>query len=246
MLKYEGDTVAKEITRNHSGAEYSEASSPPIGFPGGGGRGGFKQSQKEQEERSNQSWNMECEKLIPTVKLHNVIKEMELTDIDILVKLKNDKQTPKKEWMTDELLDLLEKRRQRKGHNTQKYREIHKEIEYLAARYDNFNLHKKIKQMTGLRRKRQQGIIKNKDGSIIIDLSAKLKRWKEYIRKLFYDARAERDNINTTAIVDELRITSQETKFAIRNAKVNKATEGDQNQESPTHLILYTDNVEQS
>ncbi|KAF2904424.1 hypothetical protein ILUMI_01749 [Ignelater luminosus] len=210
-------------------AKYFGVSSPPIGSSGGGGS--FKQSQKEQEERSNQSWNMECEKL------HNVIKQMERMEIDILGisdaglgnlskrgqrsiefcqlqnmvisntwfklpkrriymwtsprhteqeilrqvkkkikakvkdqklnirklkeeaikntvkkdirenikktielnkqergvnkkwkniksslltlaqdKLKNDKQTPKKEWMTDEILDLMKKRRQQKGH----------------------------------------------------------------------------------------------------------------------------------
>ncbi|KAF2882070.1 hypothetical protein ILUMI_24073 [Ignelater luminosus] len=136
----------------------------------------------------------------------------------------------------------MEKRRQQKRPNTQKYRQIHKvikrkireakerymeqncrEVKNLAARYDNFNLHKKIKKMTGLRRKRQQGTIKDKDGNIIIDLSAKLKRCEEYIKELFYDARA-----NTTEMADELRIINQEIEFAIRNAKVNKVVVPDQ------------------
>ncbi|KAF2881044.1 hypothetical protein ILUMI_25132 [Ignelater luminosus] len=92
-----------------------------------------------------------------------------------------------------------------------------REIEDVAARYDNFNLHEKIKEMTGLGRQRLQDILKNKDSNIIIYLPAKLKLWEEYIRELFYDARAEREN--TTELAEEFRTTNQEIVFAIRNAK---------------------------
>ncbi|KAF2902929.1 hypothetical protein ILUMI_03255 [Ignelater luminosus] len=120
----------------------------------------------------------------------------------------------------------MEKRRQQKGHNTQKYREIHKvvkrKIREAKQRY----------QERG--RKRQQGIIKDKDGNLIIDFPAKLNRWEEYIRELQYDARAERDNIDTTEMANKLRITSQEIEFAIINVRVNKTAGPDQ---IPVELI---------
>jgi hypothetical protein len=39
----------------------------------------------------------------------------------------------------------------------------------LAKINDRFNLHKKIKEMTGITRKNKVGIIRENDGSIIID-----------------------------------------------------------------------------
>lgn len=76
------------------------------------------------------------------------------------------KKQAKKEWMTEEILDMMEKRRLAKR-NTQKYNEIHqdirhkireaknvwiaeqcKEAEKLHKKHDNFNFHKKLKKIT--------------------------------------------------------------------------------------------------
>ena len=78
----------------------------------------------------------------------------------------------KKEWMTESILNLMEQRRKFKNINEQKYKDVNivvrreirkakekfnfekcQEIEMLYKINGNFNLHKKIKEMTGTTRK---------------------------------------------------------------------------------------------
>lgn len=77
------------------------------------------------------------------------------------------KRTKKKPWITSEILDIMEERRRSKG-NKDEYRTLHKavrrriraakeqylvgqceEIEALEKKFDNFHMHKKIKEVTG-------------------------------------------------------------------------------------------------
>lgn len=44
------------------------------------------------------------------------------------LKPKNNSQAPKEQWMTDEILEIMEKRRQYKDKDRNKYREIQKEM----------------------------------------------------------------------------------------------------------------------
>lgn len=56
-----------------------------------------------------------------------------------------------------------------------------KEIEALQEKYDTFNVHKKVKGMTGRNRKRQSLILRDSNNKIIIGIEAKIKRWTKYI-----------------------------------------------------------------
>ena len=78
----------------------------------------------------------------------------------------------KKEWMTEEILQLMDTRRKYKNRNPDKYRETHGkiklkireakenwlkdkcyEIERLEAKYDFHNMHKEIRHMTSQQNK---------------------------------------------------------------------------------------------
>lgn len=160
-------------------------------------------------------------------------------------KLKHRKQKGRKEWMTEEILDLMDKRRNQKGKDEQKYKNINKvirnkindakerhmkqqcqEIEDFEKKYDMFNMHKKIRQVTGTGRKKQRGFIKDKKGNIILDIPTKLKRWEEYIRELFYDERNSPCDIEPSS--PGQRITTEEIEYALKNSKDNKAVGPDQ------------------
>lgn len=107
----------------------------------------------------------------------------------------------KQEWMTLEILGLMDTRRKHKNNDISKYKEIHtpirkeireakekymtdrcNKIEALQPNYDTFNLHKKVKELTGLGKKRQCDLLKDKDGNIILDPKLKIKRWEEYLK----------------------------------------------------------------
>ena len=89
----------------------------------------------------------------------------------------------KKEWMTDEILTLMDQRRILKNKNTEEYRSLHKTIkrkikaakeESLAGKCseireldrikDYLNTHKRIKQMTYTRKKTTTGILVDSNG----------------------------------------------------------------------------------
>lgn len=58
-------------------------------------------------------------------------------------------------------------------------------IEEYEKKYDSFNLHKKIKELTGMAKHKQPRVIKDKNGTLIIDIKQQLLRWSEYIKDLF-------------------------------------------------------------
>ena len=66
-----------------------------------------------------------------------------------------------------------------------------KEIEELQEKHDYFNVHRKVKEVTGRRRKAQYGILRDKHNTIITDIESKIQRWKEYILELFSDVRTK-------------------------------------------------------
>lgn len=154
---------------------------------------------------------------------------------------KNDK---KQQWMTDEILDLMNERRKYKTRDISKYKKTNKlirrkcrdakeqwmaekcqEIETLQNKYDTFNLHKKIKEMTQKNRKHQTSTLKNKENKIIVDLQEKIKTWKEYVEQLFDDIRPDViEQVNVAERDEGPDITKAEVIHAINMQKDGKTT----------------------
>uniref|UniRef100_A0A8D8WPG5 Craniofacial development protein 2 n=1 Tax=Cacopsylla melanoneura TaxID=428564 RepID=A0A8D8WPG5_9HEMI len=153
-------------------------------------------------------------------------------------------------WITEDILDLMEERRKFKNVNEAKYkqlnstikREIRKakenfnlekclEIEMLDKIHDSFNMHKKIKEMTGTTRKKTVGIVTEADGTIITDIKRKIKRWTEYVEELFRDERPEREEFR---LQEGIPIMKEEVIKALKNSKPRKAAGPD---EVPSELL---------
>lgn len=149
----------------------------------------------------------------------------------------------KKEWMTPEILELMNKRRTHKANPTL-YAEMNRrvrrecrdakekwmsekchEIERLQEKHDTFNLHKKVKEMANCNKKRPTAILRDKNNDIVLGINNKLRRWKEYVEELFNDSRP-----NTPPEADEdinesgPEITKGEIIHAIKTQRDGKAT----------------------
>ncbi|KAI5746142.1 hypothetical protein M8J77_000312 [Diaphorina citri] len=182
----------------------------------------------------------------------NNIKATLTTEAENLLKPERNRRKP---WMTEELLDLMDERRRWKNIDNQKYRTIHKEIkkkikeakekklleecleiERYERMYDSFNLHKKIKEVTGTHKKKQIGILKNNNGDSITNAEDKIKHWTEYIKELFHDNRPPLDL--TPSEESGQRISKEEIKYALKNMKNKKAPGPD---DVPTELLKILD-----
>ena len=152
----------------------------------------------------------------------------------------------KQNWMTDEILELMNERRKYKTTDHIQYKTLNKdirrkcrearemwmsdkckEIEILQEKHDSFNLHKKVKELSGLQRKRYGQILRNDNNEIILGVEDKLKRWKEYTESLF---KADRENPpSPDEIINEAspEITKSEVAHAIKLQKNGKATGSD-------------------
>lgn len=148
----------------------------------------------------------------------------------------------KEEWMTDEILELMEERRRHKNVNKTQYQQLHnqirrkirkaketfftekcEEIEDLQNKYDNFNLHKKVKELAGLAKRKTSSILLDKEGNAIIETEQKLRRWKEYIEELFHDQRQENVYAASQSRDEGPEITKSEVMTAVKCMKNNKA-----------------------
>uniref|UniRef100_A0A8D8VC16 Craniofacial development protein 2 n=1 Tax=Cacopsylla melanoneura TaxID=428564 RepID=A0A8D8VC16_9HEMI len=155
----------------------------------------------------------------------------------------------KKSWMTEEIINLMNNRRTFKNKTTE-YRRIQgiirtkireakekehtekcEEIERCQERGDMFNLHKKVKEVTGTMRKKSSNILTDPGGKIITDKGEVKKVWELYIKELFHDERPDPPHIrgNTGP-----QILEEEVEAAIKNAKENKAVGPD---EIPAELV---------
>ena len=147
--------------------------------------------------------------------------------------------------MNDETLDLMEERRKVKN-DLVKYKEMNKkvqrscrkakeawweekcaEIEELQEKHDSFNLHKKVKEVTGKRRKYHINTLRDANGGIILGIEKKIERWQEYVRELFHDHRIK-PVIENLPIEEGPEITRDEVTYAIKNQKNNKAPNPDE------------------
>lgn len=115
----------------------------------------------------------------------------------------------KRNWMTDEILSLMEERRKSKCQADQnKYKNIQKiiktkiriaknawlnqeceETEKLQSMHDDLNLHKRLKQTAGVYRKKIYSTLVNENNEIATNTQEKKSIWEKYISELFLDDR---------------------------------------------------------
>lgn len=143
----------------------------------------------------------------------------------------------KNDWMTDEILDLFERRRESKN-NPERYKEIDRtvnrkikeakekwlrekcqEIEELERKHDSFNMHKKVKEFTYTYRKRQVGKLVDENNKLIVDKEEQIEMWEAYIKDLFTDYR----HATNTLELDGPEILKSEVIKALEQTKDGKA-----------------------
>ena len=121
------------------------------------------------------------------------------------------KRVQKQPWMTEEILEKMEKRKIAKSLDPEKYNQLKKEVERecikakdewwngkceeveeLESKHESRAMHKKIKEITGQGfRKRGSNCIKSKDGKMLFDEDEIKTRWEEYVSELYNDDRGD-------------------------------------------------------
>ncbi|BES99415.1 Hypothetical protein NTJ_12233 [Nesidiocoris tenuis] len=146
----------------------------------------------------------------------------------------------RQEWMTEEIIKLMGERRS-KQKRSPAYRALQTrirakiraakeewftsqctEMERLCELHDDFNLHKKLREMTGTGRRNVPSVIVNSFGNVAVTKEEKFAVWEEYVRELFGDHRPDivlssREDREGPAILRE------EVAHAIKTAKCGKA-----------------------
>ncbi|KAL1447598.1 hypothetical protein WDU94_009869 [Cyamophila willieti] len=159
----------------------------------------------------------------------------------------------KKIWMTEEILALMAKRRTFKN-KTDQYkciqREIRRkireakekdqmekclEIEKCQEKGDCFNLHKKVKEMAGINKKRTINIVTNNEGKVLLNKEEIKNTWEVYIKELFHDTREDPPTIEGD---EGPKILEVEVKSVLKQAKERKAVGPD---EIPTDILKLLD-----
>ncbi|XP_050514333.1 craniofacial development protein 2-like [Diabrotica virgifera virgifera] len=144
----------------------------------------------------------------------------------------------KQQWMTDEILELMEQRRKLKDNKT-KYKEKQKlikqkikvakekwmedkckELEKLNEKDDTFNMFKKVREVAGLYYKKTPHTITDSSGKMIIDEHEIRTTWYNYINELYNDDRPE--ELDTLDEGEGPEILKSEIQHAIKLAKTRK------------------------
>ena len=147
------------------------------------------------------------------------------------------KRTAKKKWMTDEILQMMDRRRETK-HDKDKYNALNQDIrdrcnkareEWLDAKCKEIEQHhqensrdmyRRIDELTGRRTNIGTGCLRSKKGDIIMGTEDKISRWNEYIQELYSNDRQEPQPENNN---DGPPIIRAEVNEAIRQMKNNKS-----------------------
>lgn len=145
-----------------------------------------------------------------------------------------------KDWMTSEILQLMEDRRLQKNNKENYYginriikREIKKakekwineqcsEIETLERKHDSFHLHKKIKVMTHTYKRKTPAKLIDDNNKLVIDKPEELEVWRAYITECFSDFRETIDQFDSG--LDGPEILKEELLKALKETKNGKAT----------------------
>lgn len=149
--------------------------------------------------------------------------------------------------MNDEVLSIMEQRRQANKNDNHKYRQINneirkrirqtkqehfedkcKEIEEHQNKYDLFNLHKLVGKMAGLQRKKHTAALMDKKRNTIMGTDEKLQPWREYIQESFEDERGELEQISIKAKGIGPEITKEKNTNTLKRAKNGKRTGPDE------------------
>lgn len=146
----------------------------------------------------------------------------------------------KKPWMTEEILALMEKRREYKHKNNIQYNLVNKEIqiqiqeakekwmndqcneiENLKEQHRDRELHQKVKEVTGIWKPKHLSIIANENNDIELDPEKQKRIWERYLRNLFGDNRPT----EAPEVVkgESLPILLEEVTKAIGDTKSNKS-----------------------
>ncbi|XP_071579082.1 uncharacterized protein [Temnothorax nylanderi] len=151
----------------------------------------------------------------------------------------------KQPWMTAEILSFMDQRRHWKNRDERQYKAVNMEIrrevrrakevwhagecaeiEVLEKRHDFFNLHKKVKEVAGVRRDTAMGCrLVDENGGVILYLELKLERWKAYVETLFADDRPANHQAQGGGTGPP--ITRNGVEKAIKNAKNGKTPGSD-------------------
>lgn len=144
-----------------------------------------------------------------------------------------------KNWMTEEILKLMERRRLLKNRNEVQYIELCREIRRKCNKAKEAWLNKeceemerkgctnlneifdKVRKLTGKRSNNRSGCIRSETGVMLTEPRGICGRWERYITELFHDNRGEPPHIE--ANIDGPEITKDEIRNAIRKMKKGKA-----------------------
>ena len=175
----------------------------------------------EDETTAEQQWSMFSEALVGAA--DEVVPKKE--------------RTMRQEWMTEEILRKMERRRVNKR-NTAEYRRLDREIRrectdakerWLSGKCDEIErlsnidkniMYSKIKELTGGPRNMSSTAIKKRDGEVAVDREEVKQRWQEYTEELFDD---DREPFELEVTGDGLTIQKSEVEAAIKQMKQGKA-----------------------
>lgn len=142
----------------------------------------------------------------------------------------------KNEWMTDEILNMMDKRRQsRRGSDEYKrinteirkkcrqqkelhYQKLCSEIEHLEKVKPQL-MHEKVREVTNTKRNIAQSCIEAKDGTKLIEDEQILLRWNEYIKDLFSDEERKKPTITKKSGNQILEDEVQKALASMQNGK---------------------------
>lgn len=154
--------------------------------------------------------------------------------------LKPSNTVKKKRWITDEILALMDQRRiikhdknqynvlQRRIRNEIKLakenwmRDMCEEMEEYTYRHDSFNMHRKLKEVAGLFKRRPPMALTDNSNKLIIEEGKIHTAWENYVSELFEDERPHDVELTDSNDLGPL-ITQSEVKHAINLGKNGKA-----------------------
>ena len=187
---------------------------------------------------SNQTLEQTPEDQIEVEKTWGIIKESLNTSLRAVLPSKRAKK--KKPWMTDDILRKMEERKKFKNIDSDKYKQLDKEIETLCRQtkekwhvdqceeiellekqHRTREMHKKVKDLTNRNsRKKASGCIKDRNGKLLFDQEDIANRWAEYITELYNDDRREMPSFEVTSGEN---IMKEEVELVIKSMKDKKA-----------------------
>ncbi|KAG1671311.1 LINE-1 retrotransposable element ORF2 protein [Nymphon striatum] len=183
-----------------------------------------------------------------TVENNHPDDDIEWNEVRTIMKSAEEMTMPKKQkvrrknWMTEEILEVMDRRKcsttaQEVRQHTRTIRKLCREAkvremeqkcnEILQAeeRNDTRAVFQKVKEMAPRKSHNAGHAIEGEDGEMLILEEEKLKRWQQYMNILYGSQCQQVENI---PVVDEVIITKEEFKKAMRSLKNNKASGSDE------------------